>query len=81
MALPVALAHVTAADLIDVVGIGADGWRGLGDEARAAVRDADVLLGSTRQLALLPLDVSGRRVAWPSPLLPALPTLLEEHAG
>jgi precorrin-6Y C5,15-methyltransferase (decarboxylating) len=75
------LAHVTAADLIDVVGIGADGWRGLGDDARAAVRDADVLLGSVRQLALLPPDVAGSRVAWPSPLVPALPYLLQEHAG
>jgi len=77
----VALAHVNAADLLDVVGIGADGWRGLPEDARAAVRDAEVLLGSTRQLALLPAGVPGRRVAWPSPLLPALQPLLEEHAG
>ncbi|HKG51815.1 MAG TPA: precorrin-6y C5,15-methyltransferase (decarboxylating) subunit CbiE, partial [Actinomycetales bacterium] len=71
---------MNAADLLDVVGIGADGWRGLGDDARAALRDAEVLLGSTRQLALLPPDLPGRRVAWPSPLLPALQPLLEEHA-
>ena len=75
------MAHVTAADLLDVVGIGADGWRGLADDARRAVRDAEVLLGSTRQLALLPADVPGRRVAWPSPLLPALQPLLTQHAG
>jgi precorrin-6B C5,15-methyltransferase / cobalt-precorrin-6B C5,C15-methyltransferase len=78
---PVALAYVTAADLLDVVGIGADGWRGLGDEARTAVRGADVVMGSRRQLALLPPDVAGQRIAWPSPLLPALPSLLAEHSG
>src|SRR4051794_24725405 len=77
----VALRNVNAADLLDVVGIGADGWRGLPEDARAAIRDAEVLLGSTRQLALLPADVPGRRVAWPSPLLPALQPLLDEHAG
>jgi precorrin-6Y C5,15-methyltransferase (decarboxylating) len=39
-----------------------------------------VLLGSPRQLDLL-ADVPGERIAWPSPLLPALPGLLDEHAG
>ncbi len=61
---------------IDVVGIGADGWDGLGAAARAAVDAADVIFGSARQLALLPAGRAQRRT-WPSPLLPALPGLLE----
>jgi precorrin-6Y C5,15-methyltransferase (decarboxylating) len=39
-----------------------------------------VLLGSARQLDLVPY-AGGERIAWPSPLLPALPGLLERHRG
>ncbi|MGK8522777.1 precorrin-6y C5,15-methyltransferase (decarboxylating) subunit CbiE [Nocardia asteroides] len=66
---------------ITVVGIGADGWDGLGRAARDAVGDAEVLLGSARQLALVPPTVAARRITWPSPLLPALPGLLERELG
>ena len=62
---------------ITVVGIGADGWSGLGKTARRAVADAEVLMGSARQLALVPGP--GTRLRWPTPLLPALPRLLEKH--
>ncbi|RZU18421.1 precorrin-6Y C5,15-methyltransferase (decarboxylating) [Kribbella rubisoli] len=65
-------------DPITVVGIGADGWPGLSPAARAAVESADVVMGSTRQLALVP---TGLRVAWPSPLSEALPGLLSQYAG
>ncbi|SDP45968.1 precorrin-6Y C5,15-methyltransferase (decarboxylating) [Actinopolyspora xinjiangensis] len=64
---------------VRVVGIGADGWEGLSPAAREAVTEAEVLLGSRRQLDLVP-EPSGLRVAWPSPLLPALPGLLAEYA-
>jgi precorrin-6Y C5,15-methyltransferase (decarboxylating) len=64
---------------IAVVGIGADGWAGLGEAARAAVLDADEIIGSRRQLALLPPDATGAATtrAWPSPMEP----LLDELAG
>ncbi|MFF3223905.1 precorrin-6y C5,15-methyltransferase (decarboxylating) subunit CbiE [Nocardia suismassiliense] len=65
-----------------VAGIGADGWDGLGRSAREAIATADVLFGSSRQLALVPEQNSaGERVAWPSPLVPALPGLFERYAG
>ncbi|TCO34019.1 precorrin-6Y C5,15-methyltransferase (decarboxylating) [Kribbella steppae] len=67
-------------DVVTVVGIGADGWEGLSSAARSAVESADVLMGSTRQLALVP-GVTGQRIAWPSPLSEALPGLLDEHRG
>nr|WP_324198371.1 precorrin-6y C5,15-methyltransferase (decarboxylating) subunit CbiE [Nocardia beijingensis] len=66
---------------IAVVGIGADGWDGLGRVARDAIGDAEILFGSPRQLALVPPTVAARRVTWPSPLLPALPGLFEQHGG
>ncbi|MFE3447544.1 precorrin-6y C5,15-methyltransferase (decarboxylating) subunit CbiE [Nonomuraea sp. NPDC059194] len=64
--------------MITVVGIGADGWDGLAARSRQAVQDAEVLLGSARQLDLIP-ESGARRVRWPSPLLPALPGLLAEY--
>ncbi|WP_329469143.1 precorrin-6y C5,15-methyltransferase (decarboxylating) subunit CbiE [Streptomyces sp. NBC_01723] len=64
-----------------VVGIGADGWEGLADTARGTLLDADVVIGGARQLDLLPPECGGERVAWPSPLRPAVPGLLAAHAG
>ena len=64
-----------------VCGIGADGWDGLSMAGRRALEAAEVILGAPRQLDLLPDLVRADRRAWPSPLLPALPALLAEHAG
>ncbi|MDD7939906.1 precorrin-6y C5,15-methyltransferase (decarboxylating) subunit CbiE [Actinomycetospora lutea] len=64
---------------VTVVGIGAEGWPGLGEPARRALEKADVVLGAPRQLALLPA-LSAEQVTWPTPLVPALPGLLAEHA-
>ncbi|MGN7131750.1 precorrin-6y C5,15-methyltransferase (decarboxylating) subunit CbiE [Rhodococcoides corynebacterioides] len=69
--------------VIDVVGIGADGWDGLAPASRDAVAAAEVLFGSPRQLDSVPVDVTplaGRRLSWPTPLLPSLRSTLEEHA-
>jgi precorrin-6Y C5,15-methyltransferase (decarboxylating) len=66
--------------VITVVGIGADGWAGLAAGSRRAVESAEVLAGSARQLGLVP-GPPAERVTWPSPLLPALPALLESWAG
>src|SRR4051794_30985768 len=64
-----------------VVGIGADGWDGLSPRSRRAVEGADVLRGSARQLALVPGEVAAERVPWPSPMAPALASLLDDHPG
>jgi precorrin-6B C5,15-methyltransferase / cobalt-precorrin-6B C5,C15-methyltransferase len=66
---------------VTVVGIGADGWAGLPPRSKAALEQADVLVGGPRQLALLPEAVPGRRIPLPSPLLPGLPELVAAHAG
>ncbi|MEV0798659.1 precorrin-6y C5,15-methyltransferase (decarboxylating) subunit CbiE [Kribbella sp. NPDC050281] len=63
-----------------VVGVGADGWDGLAPAAQSAVLAAEVLMGSARQLALVP-SVDAERVKWPSPLSEALPGLLSQYAG
>ncbi|MQS36398.1 precorrin-6y C5,15-methyltransferase (decarboxylating) subunit CbiE [Streptomyces katsurahamanus] len=71
-----------AAPDVTVVGIGADGWAGLPGPSREALAAAEVLIGGVRQLALLPVrPCTGERVAWPSPLRPAVPALLAAHSG
>ncbi len=62
--------------MITVVGIGADGWSGLSDAARAAVCAAPRVVGSARQLELLPDEVAGGRCPWPTPM----DTLVDELA-
>ncbi|HEU5470554.1 MAG TPA: precorrin-6y C5,15-methyltransferase (decarboxylating) subunit CbiE [Actinophytocola sp.] len=64
---------------LTVVGIGADGWPGLCEEARRALGAAEVVIGSARQLTLVDGPVT--KVTWPSPMLPAIPALLSAHAG
>ncbi|WP_168581273.1 precorrin-6y C5,15-methyltransferase (decarboxylating) subunit CbiE [Gephyromycinifex aptenodytis] len=66
---------------ITLVGIGAEGWSGLSGTSQAALCQAGVVLGSPRQLDLLPPQVSARRVCWGSPLLPSLGPLVEQHRG
>ncbi|MEV5239642.1 precorrin-6y C5,15-methyltransferase (decarboxylating) subunit CbiE [Streptomyces cinnamoneus] len=66
---------------VTVVGIGADGWPGLAPTSREALRTAEVIIGGPRQLDLLPPECPGERIAWPSPLRPAVPGLLAAHAG
>ena len=52
---------------LTVVGIGEDGFKGLGRTARHALLRASRILGSPRQLELLPLCIRGERELWPSP--------------
>jgi precorrin-6B C5,15-methyltransferase / cobalt-precorrin-6B C5,C15-methyltransferase len=66
--------------IVTVTGIGADGWPGLSPLAREAIEQAEVIIGGSRHLALLPGAVSGRRVPLPNPLLPVLPGLIAAHA-
>jgi precorrin-6Y C5,15-methyltransferase (decarboxylating) len=68
---------MSSAQPVTVVGIGAGGWPGLSGTAQDALTAAEVVFGGSRQLDLLPAAVAARRVPWPSPLVPALPGLLE----
>ena len=63
--------------MIVVVGIGADGMAGLAPASKAELARATVVYGSRRQLDLLDDTVTAARRAWPTPLLPALGTLLD----
>jgi precorrin-6Y C5,15-methyltransferase (decarboxylating) len=64
--------------MIVVVGIGADGMCGLAEPSLFELRRAAVIYGSPRQLSLLDDTVGAVRREWPSPMLPALQTLLDD---
>ncbi|WP_194790281.1 precorrin-6y C5,15-methyltransferase (decarboxylating) subunit CbiE [Pseudomonas sp. UFMG81] len=52
---------------LTVVGIGEDGFSGLGKQARRALLAATHIVGSPRQLALLPHCTRAEQILWPSP--------------
>jgi precorrin-6B C5,15-methyltransferase / cobalt-precorrin-6B C5,C15-methyltransferase len=62
-----------------IVGIGADGESGLSPRARAAIAEADLVMGSDRQLGLLGSLVRGEALPWPSPLYRGITRLLERR--
>ncbi|WP_139361446.1 MULTISPECIES: precorrin-6y C5,15-methyltransferase (decarboxylating) subunit CbiE [unclassified Mycobacterium] len=64
--------------MITVVGIGADGVDGLSMRSRHELQRASVIFGSLRQLELLAAEsLAAECRVWPSPLLPALPTMFD----
>ncbi|WJZ02626.1 bifunctional cobalt-precorrin-7 (C(5))-methyltransferase/cobalt-precorrin-6B (C(15))-methyltransferase [Corynebacterium freiburgense] len=74
--------HPTDADPpIEVVGIGADGFSSLNEAAQFAILHADIVIGSWRQLNLLPEGCRAERRPWPSPLLPSIEPLFQEFIG
>ena len=52
---------------LTVIGIGDDGFTGLGRTARRALLNATVIYGGERHLAMLPPRLHARRKPWPSP--------------
>jgi precorrin-6Y C5,15-methyltransferase (decarboxylating) len=63
-----------------IVGIGEDGWDGLGAAAKTAITSAEILVGGARHLALLS-ESKAVRFVWPMPMLPAIDELLKTHRG
>lgn len=64
---------------LTVVGIGEDGYKGLGKNARHALLRADQVFGGPRQLDLLPPCIKAERRAWPSPF--SLNPVLEQRGA
>lgn len=75
------MSGMTAPPAVDVVGIGADGWAGLPGRARELIIGASVLIGSPRQLELMPDHPHQQRLPLPTPLRPGLPELLGSLGG
>ncbi|MFV8380136.1 precorrin-6y C5,15-methyltransferase (decarboxylating) subunit CbiE [Corynebacterium hindlerae] len=61
---------------VTVVGINPGGFDDLSGRAQRAIHDAGVIIGSPRQLDLMPVGLSAVLKVWPSPLVPAIPGML-----
>lgn len=64
---------------LTIIGIGEDGMDGLPSVSRAALAQADLVMGAPRHLALL-APLTCRTVEWPVPFADGIPRLLE-HRG
>lgn len=64
---------------LTVVGIGEDGYKGLGRNARHALLQARQVFGGARQLALLPPCIRAEQRQWPSPF--SLSPVLEQRGA
>lgn len=64
--------------MIEVVGIGDDGWDGLSPHLRSMVDNAQVVVGGRRHLDMLPDNVTQHRRTWPTPLRDNLRQLVAE---
>jgi precorrin-6Y C5,15-methyltransferase (decarboxylating) len=51
---------------LTIVGMGEDGWEGLSNRARLAIKSTDVIVGSTRLFNFLP-NIKAERHEWPQP--------------
>jgi precorrin-6Y C5,15-methyltransferase (decarboxylating) len=60
---------------LSIVGLGEDGLIGLSAAALQAISQAECIFGGARHLALIG-ETRGERIAWPSPLQNAFPTIL-----
>lgn len=63
---------------LTIVGIGEDGHVGLGARARAALADAEVVIGSERTLAMLPARTA-KHLLWPQPFSAVVEQLKPLH--
>jgi precorrin-6B C5,15-methyltransferase / cobalt-precorrin-6B C5,C15-methyltransferase len=59
-----------------ILGIGEDGVEGMPPAAQALVRQATLVVGGTRHLALAEPLIQAERLPWPSPLSGAIPAIL-----
>ncbi len=64
---------------LSLIGIGEGGADQLSASAQALVRDAELVAGGARHLALAKDLIQGETLAWPSPLSEALPSILERR--
>lgn len=62
---------------VSVIGINPGGFDDLSATAQGLIQDADLIIGSSRQLELIPSHIDAERRSWPSPLVPAINEMLK----
>lgn len=73
------LASSSAPPWLSIVGVGADGEHGLSASARRCIAEAEQVVGSARQLALVAPLVTGEVLEWPSPFSLGVARVLERR--
>ncbi len=68
---------LTGKPWLSIVGIGEDGLLGLGENARRAISQAEVVFGGTRHLALAASAITGASRPWPQPFDSTMRSVLE----
>jgi len=63
---------------LTIIGIGEDGLSGLGEEARYAIHNADLIIGGKRHLHLIGETKAATRI-WPSPLQEIFPDIVQQR--
>jgi precorrin-6Y C5,15-methyltransferase (decarboxylating) len=66
---------------LTIVGIGEDGVEGLSPLACSAIVAADLVVGGHRHLALADSLIQSERLAWPIPLVEAIPVILARRGS
>jgi precorrin-6Y C5,15-methyltransferase (decarboxylating) len=61
---------------VTLVGLSEAGWAGLGEDARAAVLTAELLVGGQRHLDHVPAVAGQQRLVWPSPIQAGIEAIL-----
>ncbi len=59
-----------------VIGIGEDGWKDLGADAKLLLYESKVVLGGERHLKMLPDDWKVKRISWTSPMRESVEKIL-----
>ena len=59
-----------------VIGIGEDGWKDLGADAKLLLQESQVVLGGERHLKMLPNDWKVKRISWATPMRESVEKIL-----
>ncbi len=73
--------NASVAPWLSVIGIGEDGWPGLGLEAQQRLSEAQVVFGSPRHLSLLPDAITPSRYTWSKRMEDDFPRIREFGMG
>jgi precorrin-6Y C5,15-methyltransferase (decarboxylating) len=73
------MSATTSRRWLAILGIGEDGVEGLSTAARCLIQTAVLVVGGARHLALAESLIHGERLAWPSPLTGAFPSILAQR--
>src|SRR5262249_10864810 len=65
---------------LSIIGLSEGGWLEVSGLGRSLILAAELIVGGERHLAMLPHDVSGRRIGWSTPLKLTVEEILR-HRG